>query len=76
MDEQALICTNLDDQAKDYELVGNSCWITVGRFSVYIRKLDEGVSAEIYPLNDEMSDSLAECWAHINDLPESEDEDE
>lgn len=34
--------------ANDFRLVGNSCWIAVGEFVVYIRKDRGGVVAEIY----------------------------
>lgn len=38
----------LEQKPSDYRLVGNSCWIAVGGFVVYVRKDSGGVSAEIY----------------------------
>lgn len=40
----------------------NSVWITINNVSVYIKRESEGVSVDLFPLNDEMSDSLAGCW--------------
>jgi hypothetical protein len=40
-----------------------SCWVTVGNISVYIRRNDEGVSVDLYPLGDEDAESIASCWA-------------
>lgn len=50
---------------EDYELREDcqSVWITVGDISVYIKREDEGVAVDLYPLHDEMADSLASCWA-------------
>lgn len=46
------------DSGSDYTLVGDSCWVTVGPFSVYIRHAEGGVSVEIYPHGDEMGNCL------------------
>ncbi len=42
----------------DYVLVKESCWVTVGPYSVYIRHAEGGVSVEIYKDGDEMGDCL------------------
>lgn len=38
-----------------------SVWITVDNISLYIKREAEGVVVDLYPLNDEMSASLAGC---------------
>jgi len=48
--------------SEDPELKEGSCWITVGNISVYIKKGDDGVSVDLYPLGDEMASSLASTW--------------
>ena len=72
MPSQALAITNPDDQATDYELMEGhqSCWITVNNISVYIRRTDEGVSVQLYPLNNEFEDSLGETWATFAEASE------
>lgn len=52
------------ESGKDYAFREDqqSVWITVGNISVYIKREDEGVAVDLYPLNDEMSDSLAGAW--------------
>lgn len=47
----------------DYRLQGGSAWITVGPHSVYLRKTDEGIAVDIYPLGEENSDSIASTYA-------------
>tara|TARA_B100000131_G_C17574164_1_gene392266 strand:- start:188 stop:379 length:192 start_codon:yes stop_codon:yes gene_type:complete len=47
---------------EDYELVSDSAWITVGNISVYIKKTDEGVSVDLFPLGEEMAESPAGTW--------------
>jgi hypothetical protein len=48
----------------DYELRPHcdSIWITVNNISVYIKRNDEGVSVDLYPLGLEMNDALASTW--------------
>ena len=36
------------DGDTDYSLIENSCWITVGNVSVYVKKDEEGVTVETY----------------------------
>ena len=50
------------ETSEDYKLEEGSAWITVGNISVYIRKSDEGVSVDLFPLGDEMTESLAGTW--------------
>src|SRR2546430_1531955 len=40
----------------DYVLEEESCWIQVGNLSVQIKKDDEGVGINVYPLNNENSE--------------------
>lgn len=49
---------------------GSSVWITVGNISVYIKKDDEGVSVDLFPLHREMEASLAGTWALYQDAYE------
>lgn len=57
----------------DYTLDGNSVWLTVKGFSVYVQKTDEGISVDIYPLDNEAArESLASCYAFDSEL-ESDD---
>lgn len=51
----------------DYILDEGSCWIQVGNLSVYVKNEAEGVAVDIYPLNDENSDSLAATYAFYAD---------
>jgi hypothetical protein len=48
-----------------------SVWITVGNISVYIKRNDEGVSVDLYPLDDENSDFLAGCWLTFAEAADS-----
>jgi hypothetical protein len=57
----------------DYLLEEGSCWITVGNLSVYVKKDDEGVSVDIYPLRDENSDLIAGTYALFSEAGEEEE---
>lgn len=50
-------------------------WIGVDNISVYIRRNDEGVSVDLYPLGAEDGDSMAGTWALFQDA-EADDPDE
>jgi hypothetical protein len=54
-----------DGASDDYILKADehSVWIAVGEISVYIKREDEGVTVDLYPLAAEMEESLAACWA-------------
>jgi len=53
----------------------HSVWITIGNISVYLRRADEGVAVDLYPLGHELHDSLAGTWALFSESEESlEDE--
>lgn len=56
----------------DYILHEGSCWIQVGNLSVYVKEEAEGVAVDIYPLNDENSDSLAATYAFFADAEMAE----
>lgn len=58
----------------DYELEEGSCWIRVGNLSVYVKKEDEGCVVDIYPLNDENSDSIAGTYCLYADAEKDEAE--
>jgi hypothetical protein len=48
----------------------DSTWIGVGKFSVYVKRLDGGVSVSIYARGAEDCNSLSECYA-VDDDAES-----
>lgn len=60
----------------DYELAEGSCWIRVGNLSVYVKKEEEGVAVDIFPLNDENSDYIAGTHCLYADAERDEAEDE
>ena len=41
----------------------SSIYVTVENISVYIKRDDEGVSVDLFPLNHEMDDSIGSTWA-------------
>lgn len=47
----------------DFELPQGeeSCWVTVGPWSVYIRKTDEGIVVELYAVGKETGLSFESC---------------
>jgi hypothetical protein len=52
-----------------------SVWVEVDGFSIYIQRTDEGVAVDIYGAGHAMEkESLAGCYAFINDLSEAEEE--
>ena len=55
-----------------YVLEEGSCWITVGNLSVFLKREEEGVKIDVYPLNDEMSKAIASSFAFFEDA-ETED---
>jgi len=46
----------------EFELKEGSAWVTVGNISVFIRKNESGVAVDLFPLGDEMAESLAGTW--------------
>jgi len=54
----------------DFELPEgeNRCWVTVGPWSVLIRKIDDGLVVEVYPLGRELDEAVAGCVASDADL--------
>ena len=54
----------------DFELPEgeDSCWVTVGPWSVYIKKTDEGIAVDLYPQGGEMEEAVSGCWALDDDL--------
>ena len=69
MSEQALRQT---EESTDYELNEDfkSCWITVNNISVYVRRTDEGVAVDLYPLHGEDHGILAGTWATFAEASE------
>ncbi|MBW4465620.1 MAG: hypothetical protein KME07_09295 [Pegethrix bostrychoides GSE-TBD4-15B] len=41
----------------------SSCWISIETISVYIRCTDEGVSIDLYPLNNETEEAIVSTYA-------------
>ena len=61
----------LDDKSEngEYSLpIGKTCWITVGSASLYVNAQHEGVSVEIFPLNQEDDGEFASTHALYADL--------
>lgn len=57
------------EEATDYLLpeTFDSVWITVNNVSIYIKREAHGVAVDLYPLNDENSDSLSGCYITFED---------
>jgi hypothetical protein len=57
----------------------NTCWITVGNISVYIKREDEGVVVDLYAVGAEDRESLASTYAFNQEaedfIQEMEEED-
>jgi hypothetical protein len=52
----------------------DSVWITVDKFSVYVRRTDEGVVVDIYPLDRENEEAIAGTYAFTEEaLDDMED---
>ena len=62
------------ETSEDFELKEGSAWVTVGNISVYIQKAAEGVSVDLFPLGDEMSESLAGTWLTFAEAEPVEDD--
>ena len=45
-----------------------SCWVTVDPLSVYIARTDEGVTVDLYGLEQEDGEAIASCYAFYGDL--------
>jgi hypothetical protein len=67
------------ETGEDYVLApeASSCWITVGNISVYVKRNQDGVSVELFPLGledwhprSEASMTFAEASVAINQLEE------
>lgn len=48
-------------------LDGDSLWLEVGKFSIAIKQNDIGISVDVYPLNSEDADPIAELVAYEED---------
>lgn len=62
----------------DFKMVGprqSSVYITVENISVYVKRDDEGVSVDLFPLGREMEESLAGTWATYDEAKSEEGED-
>lgn len=55
-----------------YVLEEESCWITVGKLSVFLKREKEGVLIDVYPLNDEMGKAIASAYAFFEDAETEE----
>jgi len=60
----------------DYVMTENSIWVTVENLSVYIHKTDEGVVVDIYPVGQEMDNSIVSTYAFFNEGVSSDDDEE
>ncbi len=61
-----------DGEENDYILEEGapSCWISVDNISVYVRRTDEGVAVDLYPIGLEMEDALVGTWALFSEAEE------
>jgi len=62
-----LSCDRDEPDCSDYTLNEGSCWITVGRFSVYIRQAAEGVFVDIFPRGQEAEPPIADTCAYFSE---------
>lgn len=64
-------------EGTNFILTGESCWIKVDNLNVYIKKNDEGVSIDVFPM-DNQDEPIASTWALYSEAesdsftPESE----
>lgn len=63
--DASLPCLSVEENNADneYTLNQDTVWITVNNLSLYIRKNDEGVSVDIFPVGFESEDPIAGTWA-------------
>ena len=52
----------------------NFVWVTVGKLSIYIKRNDEGVSVDIYPVGGETEESLASTYAYFSEAIDGNEE--
>ena len=55
---------------EEYVLIEGGAWFTIGNISVRLTNTDEGVVCDMYPLNNETSDSVASCYAFYSEMGE------
>lgn len=65
-----------DEECSDFTLMGGSCWITVGAFSVYVIDDGDGVRVEIMTKGREGYETLEAVGVKDSDIPEEEEDDE
>jgi hypothetical protein len=46
----------------------SSCWISVQNISVYLCCTDDGVSIDLYPLNNETEEAIASTYALFSEV--------
>ncbi len=66
---QSALFLDTDSGETDYLLNPgySSVWITVGNISVYVSRHDWGVCVNLYPIEQEDSDSLASTWLSFDE---------
>lgn len=55
--------SELNEITNEYTLLEPSCWITVGKISVFIRQDESGVHVRLYPLYQEMEVLIDSAFA-------------
>lgn len=62
--ECAMDSALIQEEFSDYILPEDvtSFWVAVDNLSLYIRRTDEGVAVDIYPVGMEMEDSIVGTW--------------
>lgn len=64
-----------EENGTDFILTGERCYITVNNLTVHVKKDDEGVAIDVWPLHDENDESIASTWALYSEGEKCDDED-
>jgi hypothetical protein len=52
-----------EENGTDFILTGDNCYITVNNLTVYVKKDEEGVAVDVWPVHQEDGDPIASAWA-------------
>lgn len=65
-----------EENGTDFILTGERCYITVNNLCVYIKKDEEGVVVDVYPLKGELGEPIGSTWVTYAEGAEDDDESE
>lgn len=65
---------NWSDDISEVTLPTSRGWLTVGPYSVWVKKTDAGLILEVYGLGMEAYDALVTCQTSDADIPEDEED--